>query len=252
MRARKILAVLVLSLAALGLGWGSLSALAVTSGDPSPSATGSSQVSFTIDGTASPIPSPSASSGGEGSGGGGSTGGGSSAGGSGSGGGGSTGGGGAACVPSATTPPLGSGPALTPGALGLNTHRPSQGDEVLVTGEGFQAGEKVVLTLYSSPQKLGVVTVRTNGQIYAHVTIPRKTPTGAHTIQATGFQDCKVSAVAFEVVSPSGPGSSLFPWVVWVIAGGGIGIAVIGVLLASALGWLPSLLALGAVGRPVP
>ena len=250
MRGRAPAAIALLFAATLGMGWGALSAAGAPADDltPTAAATGSSQVSFTV-GTASPTPTPSSSPGG------GSTGGGSSGGSSGSGGStpGGTGGTTApACVPTTDTPPLAGSPAAGAGTLRLSTHRAAQGAELTVTGEGFQVGEKVVLALYSSPVKLGVFTVRSNGQLFAQVTIPHRTQLGSHTIQATGFQDCKIEAAKIDIVSPSGSGTSIFPWIVWAVAGGCVGLAAIGLLLAFALGWLPSLFAIGVSAGAVP
>ncbi len=243
MRVRLFLAFAVLVLGTVAAGWGGLSAAAVPSVDPvpTPSATGASHIGFTVGDTPSPTPSPST---GGGSTGGGSTGGGSTGGGSGSGG--STGGTPApACVPTTTAPKLPASPASNPGALRLSTHQAAQGADITVSGEGFKVGEKVVLALYSNATKLGVVTVRTNGQLFAQVEIPRKTQLGTHIIEAIGFDDCKVSAGTLEIVSPHGSGSSLFPWIAWVVAGGGVGLACLGLILAIIFGWLPKLFAVG-------
>lgn len=252
MKGRHQIAVVILFLGIVGASWGGLSASAAPSVDPppSPSATGSSQVGFTVGDTPSPTPSPST---GGGSTGGGSTGGGSHGGSGGSGSGDSTGGGTTTpvCVPSTTTPRLPGAPSSHPGVLKLSTHEAAQGSDLTVTGEGFQVGEKVELALYSSVTKLGVVTVRTNGQLSAQIEIPEKTQLGTHTIEAIGFEDCKVSAGTLEIVSPSGSGSSLFPWIVWVVAGGGVGLACLGLILALIFGWLPKLFAVGIAARSV-
>jgi hypothetical protein len=247
-RHRAPAAIALLFATTLALGWGALAAAAAPSDDPTPTAaaTGSSQVSFTV-GTSSPTPSPSSSPGG-------STGGGSTGGSGGSGSGSGDGGGTTppACVPTTTTPTLSGSATAGTGTLRLNTHRAAQGAQLTVTGEGFQVGEKVVLAIYSSPVKLGVFIARTNGQLVAQVTIPQRTQLGDHTIQATGFADCKVEAAAIEIVSPSGSGTSVFPWIVWAVAGGCVGLAAIGLLLALAFGWLPSLFAIGVSAGAVP
>jgi hypothetical protein len=121
-----------------------------------------------------------------------------------------------------------------------------------VTADGFQPGEKIVIALYSSPVKLGTFTVRSTGGVYSVVTIPKSTQLGTHTIQVTGFQDCRVAAATLQVVTPRGSGSSVFPWIVWVIAGGAVGLSVLGILIAFLLGWLPSTFVVGVATRAVP
>lgn len=249
MRRRSSAVTATILLAGLGLSWGALSASAATLDDPTPTpaATSSGQVAFTVPDTSSPTPTPGTGTGGSG---------GSHAGGSGgSGGSGSGGTGGTTpptCVPTTTTPALAGGPTTGAGTLHLSAGRTAQGSDVTVTGEGFQAGEKVVIALYSAPVKLGVFTVRSTGQVFAQVTIPKRTQLGSHTIQVTGFQDCKVAAATIQIVSPRGPGTSIFPWIVWAVAGGGLGLAAIGVICAFAFGWIPSLLAIPVAVRPVP
>ncbi len=134
----------------------------------------------------------------------------------------------------------------------LSKHTVSQGGDVLVTVDGFQPAEKVVIALYSSPVKLGTFDVRSTGQVYAVVTIPKRTQLGTHTIQVTGFQDCRVAAATLEIVSPPGSGSSIFPWIVWLIAGGAVGLSALGILIAMLLGWVPNAFAIGVAARAVP
>jgi hypothetical protein len=254
-RGRTIGSIALLGLFTVGISWGALSASAASQ-DPTPVATAPGNVSFSVDGTDSPSPSPSPSSGST-SGSGGSTG--SSSSGSGSGGQSSTPAGGASasagsttvCVPTTTTPVLADAPATGPTALKVSAKTLAQGSDVIVTGQGFQVGEKVVIALYPNPIKLGVATVRTNGEAYADVTIPMKTQLGEHSIQVLGFQDCRAAAATVSVVSPRGSGSSVFPWVVWFVAGGAVGVAAIGLLIAALLGWLPKAVTVGVAAAKV-
>lgn len=254
MSGRHHLAVRILFAGIVGASWGGLSAAAAPSGDPSPSATGSSQVGFAVGDTSSPVPTPAPSSNGGGSKGGGSNGGGSTGGGGTGGSGGSGSGGGTtppACVPTTKKPPLNATSASSPGRLRLAANRTAQGSDVIVIGEGFQPGEKVVIAIYPNPVKLGVFAARTTGQLYAQVKMPEKTQLGTHTIGAIGFQDCKVSVATIEIDSPRGSGSSIFPWIVWAVAGGGIGLASLGLILAFLFGWLPKLFAVSIAAGSV-
>jgi hypothetical protein len=237
-RTRAVLVVALLSLSFAGVSWGEVSAAAAPSDDPTPLPTGSSQIGFTVVSTASPTPTPTSSTGG-GSGG--------SGGGSGSGGGTTP----PVCVPSTKTPSLAVTP-IKPSLLHLTPRTASQGQDVLVQGDGFQPGEKVVIALFSTPVKLGTFTVRTNGQVDAEVTIPTRTQLGSHTILAIGFADCHVGAGELSVVSPHGSGSSMFPWIVWIIAGSTVGLAAIGILMSFLLGWLPLGTASGVATRVAP
>jgi hypothetical protein len=116
---------------------------------------------------------------------------------------------------------------------------------VLATSQGYKPGEKVVVSLYPQPVKLAISTVRTNGEVYANFTIPKRTSPGTHLIQVTGYQDCRVTAATVEIVSPSGAGSSIFPWIVWLTVGGAVILALLCLLFARILGWLPSGLGVG-------
>ena len=249
----------IVTVATIAITWGALSAAAAPSADPAPSATGSGQISFIVPDTASPSPSapPSTS---------GSTGG-STADGSGR----KTGvvgsakdvgvGGTSSPAPAAATAPgpatasssvepsIAPGPASNPFPIQLDNHQVSQGAPVIVTAAGFLPGEKVLIVLYSTPVKLGVFEVSSNGQVSAEVTIPSATPSGKHHIQITGFQDGRVAGSSIDVGSSKRSGSSAFPGIVWIIAGGGIGLAAISILLAILFGWLPNVFALGTTGR---
>lgn len=57
-----------------------------------------------------------------------------------------------------------------------------------VFGFGFTPGERVVLSLFSTPTHLGDVIANDEGEIRAMITIPADAPTGPHTIVATGMQ----------------------------------------------------------------
>jgi hypothetical protein len=135
--------------------------------------------------------------------------------------------------------------------LKLSDAEAAQGAHLLVTAEGYTPGEKVVIALYATPVKLGTSVVRSDGQVTASVTIPARTSLGTHTVQVLGYGDCRVAAATVEIVSPSGSGASVFPWIVWLSAGGAVVLALLGLLMAGLLGWLPSGLALTVGTRAV-
>jgi hypothetical protein len=209
-------------------------AVAAPTPTPTPGPTGSTTIGFTIPATSTPPP-------GGGSGGGGS--------GGGSGGGGTTP---PACIPNKSAIKLTPAPAPSPHPLQLSTHRVAQGGDILVRGDGFKANEKIVIGLYSSPVKLGTATVRTNGQIYTEVTIPKKTQLGDHTIQVQGYLDCRIAAASINVVSQRGSGLSIFPWIVWLIVGGTVGLSAIGLLIYLSLGGVARAAAIGLSAGAAP
>jgi hypothetical protein len=104
------------------------------------------------------------------------------------------------------------------------------------------------VAIYPNATKLATTTIRTSGQAFAVVKIPKRTQLGSHTIQVIGWQDCHADAGTISVVSPPGSGSSVFPWVVWAVTGGCVGLAGVALLIALALGWLPKVFALGVAG----
>lgn len=255
MRVGSAAAAAIVTVATIAITWGALSAAAAPRADPAPSATGSGQISFTVPDTASPSPSAPPSTGA------------STADGNGR----KTGavgstkdagvGGTSSPAPAAATAPgpatasssvepsIAPGPASNPFPIQLDNHQVSQGAPVIVTAAGFLPGEKVLIVLYSTPVKLGVFEVSSNGQVSAEVTIPSATPSGKHHIQITGFQDGRVAGSSIDVGSSKHSGSSAFPGIVWIVAGGGIGLAAISILLAILFGWLPNVFALGTTGR---
>jgi hypothetical protein len=224
-------------------------ATAAWAAEPDPSSTSSSTVGVVIPGEGSPGTDTDAAPGGAS--------GGTSGGGTRTGTGRGTGTGGGeqlatlaeSCISSSTEPTAAPTPAASPAAtLRLDVTSAAQGGEVVATGEGFQPGEQVLFTLYSSPAKLGSFTARSNGQVIGRVTIPERTQLGTHTIQALGYLDCRTENAVVEVVSPSGNGSSIFPWIVWIIVGGGLVLALIGYVVGAAAGVFPRLFG----SRPVP
>ena len=157
MRVRTTAAAALVTVATIAMTWGALSATAAPRATPDPSATGSSQISFSVPDTASPAPS-------------------------------------------------GPSPTPTSGSTGGSTANGSGGHTGTV---GSTEGAGVGGT--SSPA-------------------PVRSPT-----------------------EPSKrAGSSAFPGIVWIVAGGGIGLATISILLAILLGWLPNVFALGTAGRISP
>lgn len=82
----------------------------------------------------------------------------------------------------------------------------SPGDTFEVTGDGFQNGAAVTISIYSEPRLLSEVVAGTDGTIAAMVTIPSDSPIGDHTISAIGLSPSgNARVLALQItVSPSG------------------------------------------------
>jgi len=70
--------------------------------------------------------------------------------------------------------------------LGVSFHMLREGDSTTVWGSGFQPGEDVTVTLYSTPRLLATLRADAAGSIRGTVTIPVGVPAGAHTLEAVG------------------------------------------------------------------
>ena len=70
--------------------------------------------------------------------------------------------------------------------LTISDATPSPGETITLTGQTFQAGSTVTLTLHSEPVTLGSATADAAGKMALQATIPSDTPLGSHTITADG------------------------------------------------------------------
>ena len=70
--------------------------------------------------------------------------------------------------------------------LTISDATPSPGETITLTGQTFQAGSTVTLTLHSEPVVLGSATADAAGKMALQATIPSDTPLGSHTITADG------------------------------------------------------------------
>ncbi len=78
------------------------------------------------------------------------------------------------------------------------------GDSVTVTASGFQPGEEVVATLFSTPISLGSATADSTGGLVATFTIPADIEPGDHRIELVGRSSGRTVSVAIEVLAPVG------------------------------------------------
>lgn len=80
---------------------------------------------------------------------------------------------------------------------------PQPGESLTVTGEGFGAGESVLLELHSEPVVLGTATADETGSFTFEVKIPADTPAGAHQIIAIGQETGRTASTGITVVAPA-------------------------------------------------
>jgi LPXTG-motif cell wall-anchored protein len=77
------------------------------------------------------------------------------------------------------------------------------GGSVTVTASGFEAGEKVSVTLFSDPVKLGELTVDAKGAASDTFTIPVSVAAGVHRLELRGLTSERVASAEITVTGPS-------------------------------------------------
>lgn len=139
-----------------------------------------------------------------------------------------------------TAPPVPPRPTVGAESLVLDRDRIEAGETIVATGYGFTAGEQVQFVLYSEPRIVGSFAADPAGVVVARIEETGDLRLGAHTVEATGWSSQRIANARFVVVSPAGPGTSVFPWIAWVIVGGLLILALILYGIGAALGWLPA------------
>ena len=76
-----------------------------------------------------------------------------------------------------------------------------QGGTLRVTGNGYEAGETVAITLHSDPVAVAELTADDSGSFRASVTIPSSAPVGDHRLVAEGASSGLSAEVALEVTA---------------------------------------------------
>lgn len=187
-----------------------------------PATTGDSNLVVTIPGTASPSPSVSGSPNPQPS-----TPGG--------------GGGGTSTPPPTepTAPTVPNKPTVDAFDLRIEPDRVQAGDTIVATGTGFTPGEQVQFVVYSDPIVAGSFVAAADGSIVAEFETSEDLRLGRHTVEATGWVSQRVANDIFILVSPNGQGVSIFPGIVWTVAGSGTGLAIILYVIGAARGWFP-------------
>ena len=101
-------------------------------------------------------------------------------------------------------------PALASGTLELNPSPSAAGDELLISGRGFEASEQVKLKWDGSP--IGPpVRADANGEFTAIRSVPIDALPGKHTIIASGLQSGVTAEAPIEVLDPAATTTTTFP-----------------------------------------
>lgn len=79
----------------------------------------------------------------------------------------------------------------TKSQLKLSKSTVKVGDEVTLTGTGFQAGEKVEFTMLSAPTVVGTATAAADGTVTLKFTVPADKEIGNHALVAVGDKGSK-------------------------------------------------------------
>lgn len=85
-------------------------------------------------------------------------------------------------------------------SISLDSSEVEPGDDITVSGEGFEPGEEVELTL--SGVVLGTVTADDDGDVEAELTIPEDTEFGDYTVTAVGAQSGNGGSASLTVIDP--------------------------------------------------
>ena len=89
--------------------------------------------------------------------------------------------------------------------VAVDKPKPNPGEVVSVTGEHFNPGEKVTITLCSNCVVVGEGVADSDGRVVVTATIPADTPAGRHTITATGERSGATSTTLTVVAAPKAP-----------------------------------------------
>ncbi|MGO2095822.1 MAG: choice-of-anchor G family protein [Candidatus Microbacterium stercoravium] len=92
-------------------------------------------------------------------------------------------------------------------SMELENDRLMVGQEQVAHGHGFQPGESVTATQYSTPYDIGTSVADDNGDVTFTWSVPNGTEDGNHTVELTGETSGSVDA-SFEVYSTGGGGLS--------------------------------------------
>lgn len=95
--------------------------------------------------------------------------------------------------------------------------RLNPGDAVRINASGFEPGSTVELWLFSTPTRLGTVTVPADGAVTGNFEIPEETATGAHRIAIVArTNEGEVATLAVGILVDNGEGSDNVS--IWLIA----------------------------------
>ena len=118
--------------------------------------------------------------------------------------------------------------------IGITVSSAQAGQQQTVTGSGFNPGERVDLTLQSTPIDMGYQTADANGTVTFSFAVPQSLGAGTHTATLTGAQSGSVLGT-FKVVAPAGGNAGNNTPSVTVNSGGSVVPSVAGLAAASGL-----------------
>ena len=110
--------------------------------------------------------------------------------------------------------------------LRLDESTVGAGRKVVVSGTGYQPGEKVQLVLYPGAVVIGSYPVGADGSFSVSITVPKDTAAGTHTMEATGWESGTIKNKEFMVTTATEAAAMPVLWWVYVV----VGIVVLGLL----------------------
>ncbi len=110
--------------------------------------------------------------------------------------------------------------------LRLDESTVGAGRKVVVSGTGYQPGEKVQLVLYPGAVVIGSYPVGADGSFSVSITVPKDTAAGTHTMEATGWESGTIKNKEFMVTTATDAAAMPVLWWVYVV----VGVLVLGLL----------------------
>ncbi len=138
----------------------------------------------------------------------------------------------------ATKPAVPGSPTATTNRLVLNATEFRPGQTLVAKGSGFTPGEKVQFVLYPGATAVKSFVADASGDVTATFRLSERTAIGSYTVEATGWQSARVASADYSVLSPALAGAGNVPWLIWVVGGFAVLLAVL-LGCGIAFGWLP-------------
>jgi hypothetical protein len=137
-----------------------------------------------------------------------------------------------------TKPRVPGSPTATANRLILNATAFRPGQSLVAKGTGFTPGEKVQFVLYPGATGVKSFVADSSGTVTATFELSQHTAIGFYIVEATGWQSKRVASANYTVVSAASASGWTLPWLIWVIGGFAVVIAMV-LGCGIAFGWLP-------------